>query len=110
MTQTLRNEELTTKEALILVEPKDLKELGLTMGSVKMIMNDINKWKTVPKIDEKDDNAENLQGAGNTFDHLVSDPNAPSTQARHIGFRPDGSEGYTQLSPRRERLSISRSF
>ena len=78
VTQTLRNEELVTKEALLLLEPKDLKELGLTIGSVKIIMNDIDKWKCVTIIDEKDENAEILDGAGKTFDHLLSDPTAPS--------------------------------
>ena len=110
VTQTLRNEELVTKEALILLESKDLKELGLTMGSVKMIMNDINKWKCVPIIEEKDENAELLEGAGKTFDHLLSDPTAPSPKHATSVFARWTRGLFSQLSPRRKRLSISLSF
>jgi len=43
VTQSLRTEELCTKEALILLEAKDLKEIGLPIGAVKIIMHWVRK-------------------------------------------------------------------
>ena len=84
-TQVLRNEELTTKETLKLVETKDLKELGLPMGSIKLILKAVSQWNCVhvpteptPIEDKEDeDNAAILEGAGKTFDVLLKDPSAP---------------------------------
>ena len=44
VTQILRQEELTSKTALKLIKLKDLKELGLPLGSVKIIENEIHIW------------------------------------------------------------------
>ena len=46
-TLILRNEELTSKEMLIFLEQKDMKELGLTMGTIKLIQKQIAQWKDV---------------------------------------------------------------
>ena len=45
ITQELRKEELVTKEALSLVELKDLKELNFPLGVIKIIMNGFNKME-----------------------------------------------------------------
>ena len=45
VTQILRQEELTTKRALTLIETKDLKELGLPLGTIKVIMDELSKLK-----------------------------------------------------------------
>ena len=44
VTQILHQEELTSKTALKLIQLKDLKELGLTLRSVKIIENEIHIW------------------------------------------------------------------
>ena len=49
ITQELRKEELVTKEALSLVELKDLKELNFPLGVIKIIMNAISKWNITRK-------------------------------------------------------------
>ena len=46
VTQILRQEELLSKHALSLLETKDLKELGLLLGTIKVIMADIRSWKS----------------------------------------------------------------
>ena len=77
VTQILRQEELTSKTALKLLQLKDLKELGLPLGSVKIIENEIQTWNKVPDIPNKlvnsekdtsnmDINSEILSGAGKT--------------------------------------------
>ena len=74
-TQALRNEELTTQETLKMLEAKDLKELGLPMGSVKLILKAVNQWNCAPgpteptPIEDKEDmdNVAILEGAGMTF-------------------------------------------
>ena len=84
-TQVLRNEELTTQETLKMLEAKDLKELGLPMGSVKLILKAVNQWNCAPgppeptPIENKEDmdNVAILEGAGKTFDVLLKDPPAP---------------------------------
>ena len=81
VTQILRQEELTSKTALKLIKLKDLKELGLPLGSVKIIENEIHIWNkgqnTSDKLgnSEKDMNinAEILAGAGKTLDVLLND-------------------------------------
>ena len=45
MTQILRPEELSTKRALTLIETKDLKELGLPLGTIKVIIDEFSKLK-----------------------------------------------------------------
>ena len=47
ITQILRQEELVSKEALSLLELKDLKDLNFLMGTTKLILHDIAKWTTV---------------------------------------------------------------
>ena len=100
-TQTLRNEELTSKEMLILLEQKDMKELGLTMGTIKLIQKQIDQWKNVkdtePVSTESvdpvvEDNTEILDGAGKTFDILFSDLLPPSGKEK--------SELFGQMDPR----------
>ena len=81
VTQILRQEELTSKTALKLIKLKDLKELGLPLGSVKIIENEIHIWNkgqnTSDKLgnSEKDMNinAEILAWAGKTLDVLLND-------------------------------------
>ena len=84
VTQILRQVELTSKTALNLIKLKDLKELGLPLGSVKIIENEIQIWNkgqnTSDKLgnSEKDTsdmniNAEILAGADKTLDVLLND-------------------------------------
>ena len=84
VTQILRQVELTSKTALNLIKLKDLKELGLPLGSVKIIENEIQIWNkgqnTSDKLgnSEKDTsdmniNAEILAGADKTLDVLLDD-------------------------------------
>ena len=47
ITQILHQEELVLKEALSLLELKDLKKLNFPMGTTKIILHDIAKWTTV---------------------------------------------------------------
>ena len=47
ITQILRQEELVSKQALSLLEMKDLKELNFPMGTTKIILHDIAKWTTL---------------------------------------------------------------
>ena len=71
-TQVLRNEELTTQETLKMLEAKDLKEFGLPIGSVKLILKAVNQWNCAPgpteptpiKDKEDMDNIAILEGAG----------------------------------------------
>ena len=41
VTQTLRTEELVAKDTIILLEERDLKEIGLPIGAVKLILLEI---------------------------------------------------------------------
>ena len=75
-------EDLTSKETLILLEQKDMKELGLTIGTIKLIQKQIDQWKNVkdtePVSTESvdpvvEDNTDILDGAGKTFDVLFRD-------------------------------------
>ena len=95
-TQMLRNEELTSKEALILLEQKDMKELGLTMGTTKLIQKQIAQWKDVKGTDPGsmesadptvEDNTEIFVGAGKAFDVLFSDSPPPSGKGKYELFR-----------------------
>ena len=77
----MRQEELTSKTALELIKLRDLKELGLPLGSMKIIENEIqiwNKGQNIPdKLGNSEDipdmniNAEILAGAGKTLDVLL---------------------------------------
>lgn len=102
VTQLLRQEELTTKRALRLIEMKDLKELGLPLGSIKIIMDEVAKWKDTAEIGlvvednaliELQDNAAHLEGAGKTLDLLLKHPlnDAKETLA---------SESFGHMDPR----------
>ena len=100
-TQILRNEELTSKEALILLEQKDMKELGLTMGTTKLIQKQIAQWKDVKGTDPGsmesadptvENNTDVLVGAGKTFDVLFSDSPPPSGKGKY--------ELFGQMDPR----------
>ena len=79
ITQVLRQEELTSKEALSLVELKDLNELNFPMWTKKVILNDINKWKIVNVDTEQNvqtsqtGNMGQLEGAGKSLDSLLNE-------------------------------------
>ena len=87
ITQVLRQEELTSKETLTLIELKDLKELNFLMGTRKVIMSDINKWKIV-NVDTEHNvqtshtrNMGQLEGAGKSLDSLLNEFQAPPAEA-----------------------------
>ena len=87
ITQVLRQEELTSKEALSLIELKDLKELNFPMGTTKVIMRDINKWKIV-NVDAEHNvqtsqtgNMGQLEGSGKSLDSLLNEFQAPPAEA-----------------------------
>ena len=87
ITQVLRQEELTSKEALSLIELKDLKELSFPMETTKVIMSDINKWKIV-NVDTEHNvqssqtwNMGQLKGAGKSFDSLLNEFQAPRAES-----------------------------
>jgi hypothetical protein len=48
--QCLCREELVRKEALQLVEIGDLKSIGLPLGSIKLIMDQVNKWNACRSV------------------------------------------------------------
>ena len=77
ITQVLRQEEFTTKETLELVELKDLKEMGLPMGTTKVIMKSIQKWNTNAVDSEDNSNKVQLEGAGKTLDTLLGNLSGP---------------------------------
>ena len=88
ITHELRKEELVMKEALSLIEYKDLKELNFLLGEIKVIMNSISKWKVKtdsmsiladkgPALDAAAGNIGQLEGAGKTLDSLLNDIEAP---------------------------------
>jgi len=85
VTQILRTEELTTMEALKLLEPSDLRQIGLPLGSARIIMADI-KSSSVQQEQPSDtnttqdpENEEILQNAGKTIDMLLSDGKTGTT-------------------------------
>ena len=92
VTQILRQEELTTKRALTLIETKDLKELGLPLGTIKVIMDELSKLKAPLPSGTATDDADTapiitadktnfLAGAGKTLDLLLSEAkDAPHTE------------------------------
>ena len=94
ITQILRQEELVSKQALSLLELKDLKELNFPMGTTKIILHNIAKWTTVhtnvtetvsvtePNVQSTSmgNNFGQLEGAGKTLDHLLNDLQAPPAQ------------------------------
>ena len=74
VTQILRQEELITKRALSLIEMKDLKELGLPLGTIKVIMDELRKLKaplpsgTATEDADTADKTDFLAGAGEAKD------------------------------------------
>lgn len=98
VTQTLRNEDLTTKETLLLLEPKDLKELGMSVGTIKLLQREIEQWKLGSKepqaaadasiekdVSDLEENTDILKGAGKTFDVLFgASPPPPATGKTEI--------------------------
>ena len=46
VTQTLRQEELISKQLIVLLSETDLKGLGLPLGCVKLITREIQEWET----------------------------------------------------------------
>lgn len=57
MTQILRQAELATKDTLKLLEQRDLREMGLPIGAVKLIMSEISKWTMGYGEGARDNNA-----------------------------------------------------
>lgn len=76
VTQVLRTEELTSKASLELVEARDLKELGLSMGSIKLITKSITMWNK-NEVESCDKNLVQLDGAGKTLDTLLENTPGP---------------------------------
>lgn len=111
ITQILRQEELVSKEALSLLELKDLKELNFPMGTTKIILHDIAKWTTVqtnvtdtvsvtePNVQSSSmgNNFGQLEGAGKTLDHLLNDLQAPPAQGCPIS---SGQADWGHMDPR----------
>ena len=92
VTQVLRQEELCSKEAISLLEQKDLKELGLPVGCVKLILRDIQLWNGAQspavynqgteepaKEGNTPSNEEILNEAGNALDSLLLGTNNHKT-------------------------------
>ncbi|KAH3711853.1 hypothetical protein DPMN_071528 [Dreissena polymorpha] len=80
--QQLRQEELVTKEALLLVEESDLKALGLPLGCTKLITQEIRKWKgsiSPASGNQMSPDAASLDGAGKLLDDLLSSSNGVLT-------------------------------
>jgi len=44
--QIFRQEELVTKEALTLVSESDLKTIGLPLGSIQVLLQEVKLWKS----------------------------------------------------------------
>lgn len=79
VTQILRQEELITKRALCLTELQDLKGLGLPLGTIKVILDEVRKFKDnsenrgdTETMEELQDNTALLEGAGKTLDLLLN--------------------------------------
>ena len=90
VTQILRQEELSSKHALSLLETKDLKELGLLLGTIKVIMADVHSWNS-PTDDANtgakesasspQEKVDYLDGTGKTLDILLGEPkDDPNTE------------------------------
>ncbi|KAH3711812.1 hypothetical protein DPMN_071486 [Dreissena polymorpha] len=76
--QQLRQEELVTKQALLLVEEIDLKTLGLPLGCTKLIIAEIRKWKgsvSSASGNQLSPDAASLDGAGKLLDDLLISSN-----------------------------------
>ncbi|KAH3816517.1 hypothetical protein DPMN_118033 [Dreissena polymorpha] len=76
--QQLQQEELVTKEVLLLVEESDLKALGLPLGCTKLIMREISKWKgsiSPASGNQLNPDAASLDGAGKLLDDLLTSSN-----------------------------------
>lgn len=89
--QCLRQEELVRKEALKLVEVADLKSIGLPLGSIKLIMEQVNSWNKSAIIIDKESSANDtvLEAAGKTLDTLLLTNNfvpGENTQDSYINY------------------------
>ena len=78
VTQILRQEELTTKRAITLFETKDLKELGLPLCTIKVIMDELSKLKAPLPSGTATENADTAPII--TADRLIS----WQEQVRHL--------------------------
>ena len=85
VSQMLRNEELYTREALALITESDLKCLGVPLGNVKVIVNNIKTWNTPSTTSvlpaaatEETTNEDILLDAGKTLDTLFDDQTIPT--------------------------------
>ncbi|KAH3843103.1 hypothetical protein DPMN_116610 [Dreissena polymorpha] len=76
--QQLRQEELVTKEALLLVEESDLKALSLPLGCTKLLIQEILKWKgsvSPASRNHLSPDAASLDGAGKLLNDLLINSN-----------------------------------
>lgn len=92
VTQTLRKEELTSRDTIKLLTERDLKEMSLPIGAIKLILVSISEWNSDGSIpakegsEKRDKNEKSdeviLDGAGKTLDDLLnlSDNPGPKTQ------------------------------
>lgn len=87
VTQTLRQEELVSKDVIQLLKERELQEMGLPLGARKVLMVEIQKWNNSEqnKMDtdgpsgdfvnkEVSENNAVLEGAGKTLDTLLCMP------------------------------------
>ena len=73
VTQILRQEELVTKEALTLVSESDLKTIGLPLGSIKVLIQEVKSWKSEEAtVAAGTSNAITLDSAGRLLDNLLA--------------------------------------
>ena len=96
VSQILRQEELTTKDTLILLNEGDVKSLGLPLGSAKLLIKVIKEWQaeSVTSADTEDQTSEKepmnneatLDGAGKLLDELLSTqtPSQLHTKNHHV--------------------------
>ncbi|KAH3717553.1 hypothetical protein DPMN_060346 [Dreissena polymorpha] len=88
----LRNEELYTREALALITESDLKCLGVPLGNVKVIVNNIKTWNTPATTSKcvtggckrETTNEDILLDACKTLDTLYGDQNIPTKSTKQF--------------------------
>jgi hypothetical protein len=103
VTQIMRQEELTSKDVLALLELKDLKELGFPLGTIKLLMREIEQWNTSTIHGETSTvhmanevtNDEHLTGAGKVLDDLLLNITAPSGHTSTTS-----SDAFIHMDPR----------
>lgn len=54
VTQTLRKEELTSRDTIKLLTERDLKEMSLPIGAIKLILVSISEWNSDGSIPAKE--------------------------------------------------------